>query len=204
MKRSMQCVLSIIFSTLPANNCKAENFNIILKSKWCNLDGNCTKATDFGGKWILVGSITFIRRCKNPICIETMNLHWNGEMIDNLVASLYKKNQDKENFLPIEENLICDGIWNKNKQKLIFNFDEKKSLEPTTTFYLVLTVPESIEPLLKKGSFCLEEQCLPKPFKECAQKEKLSLAINEVAPKISLNHKIHQLPRLSQKNSLSS
>jgi len=194
MKRYVQCVLSIIFSTLPTQNCKAENFNIILKSKWCNLDENCSKATDFGGKWILVGSIKFIRRCKDPVCIETINLHWNGQTIDNLVASLYKKNLDKETFLPIEENLICDGIWNKNKQTLVFNFDEKENLGPTTIFYLVLTVPESIEPILKKGSFCLEEQCLPKPFKQCAQNEKLSLAINEITPKSAQTTKINDYP----------
>ena len=191
MKRRIQCILSIIASILPAQSCKAENFNIILKSKWCDLDENCSKATDFGGKWILVGSITFKKRCKNPICIETINLHWNGEPLDNLIASLYKKNLDKENFLPIEENLICDGMWNKNKQTLVLNFDEKENLAPTTVFYLVLTVPESIEPILKKGSFCLEEQCLPKPFKQCAQNEKLSLAINETSPKEPQSNKIH-------------
>ena len=191
MKRYIQCILSIIASTLPIQVCKAESFNIILKSKWCDLDGNCTKAAEFGGKWILVGSITFKKRCKDPISMETINLHWNGEMIDNLTASLYRKNLDKELFLPIEENLICDGIWNKKKQTLILNFDEKENLAPTTVFYLVLTVPELIEPILKRGAFYLEEQCLPKPFKQCAQNEKLSLAINEASPKEPQTNKIH-------------
>ena len=189
MKRYMQCVL-IIASTLPIHMSRAEEFNIVLKSKWCDLDGNCTKATQFGGKWMLVGSITFKKRCKDPICIETINLRWNGEKIDNLIASLYKKNFDKEAFLPIEENLVCDGIWNKNKQTLILNFDERENLGPTTVFYLVLTVPEEIEQILKKGSFSLEEQCLPKPFKQCAQQEKLSLAMNDAAPQSRHGHKI--------------
>jgi len=191
MKRYMQCALSIIASSLLIQVCKAEEFNIILKSKWCDLDGNCAKATEFGGKWILVGSITFKKRCKDPICIETINLHWNGEPLNNLIASLYRKNLDKDNFLPIEENLVCDGIWNKNKQTLVLNFDERENLAPTTIFYLVLTVPESIEPILRKGSFSLEEQCLPKAFKQCVQTEKLSLAFNEISPKNSQNHKIH-------------
>ncbi len=178
MKSYAQCILSIVLTILPALSCKAE-CRITLKPKWRDLDGNSTKAAQFGGRWILVGSITF-KRCKDPICIETINLHWNGDHLDNLVASLYKKNLDKELFIPIEENLICDGIWNKSKQTLILNFDEKESLAPTTVFYLVLTVPEEIEPILKKGSFCLEEQCLPKPFKQCAQQEKLSLAFNDI------------------------
>lgn len=184
-------ILSIIASTLLIPIIKAEEFNITLKSKWCDLDGNCTKAADFGGKWILVGSITFKKRCKDPVCIQTINLHWNGEKLDNLMASLYKKNPDRETFLPIEENLICDGIWNKNKQTLMLNFDERANLGPTTVFYLVLTVPEPIEEILKKGSFSLEQECLPKPFKQCAQNEKLSLAINEKAPKNPSTHKIN-------------
>ncbi|HLW73358.1 MAG TPA: hypothetical protein VKR54_04900 [Candidatus Babeliales bacterium] len=183
MKSYRHYALSIIASILPIAPCAAEDFNITLKPKWCNLDENCNKAAEFGGKWILVGSITFKKRCKDPICMDTINLHWNGETIDNLIASLYKKNLDKELFLPIEENLICDGLWNKAKQTLVLNFDEKENLGPTTIFYLVLTVPESIESILKKGSFCIEEQCLPKPFKQCAQHEKLSLAINEATQK---------------------
>lgn len=180
MKRYIQCALSIITSILPMQSCKAEEFNISLKPKWCDLDGNCTKATQFGGKWILAGSITFKKRCKDPICIETINLHWNGDPLDNLIASLYRKNLEKELFLPIEDNLVCDGAWNKTKQMLVLNFNEKENLAPTTVFYLVLTVPETIEPILKQGSFCLDGQCLPKPFKQCAQQEKLSLALNEV------------------------
>jgi hypothetical protein len=64
-------------------------------------------------------------------------------------------------------------------------FDEKENLGPTTIFYLVLTVPENIEAILKKGSFCIEEQCLPKPFKHCANQDKLSLAINASPAKSS-------------------
>jgi hypothetical protein len=183
MRRRIQYALAIIISVLPIYVCATEEFNIILKSKWCDLDGNCTKVQEFGGKWVLVGSITFKKRCKDPICIETISLHWNGEPLDNLLASLYKKNLEKDAFLPIEENLICDGIWNKNKQTLILNFDEKENLAPTTIFYLVLTVPESIEPILKNGFFSLEEHYLPKPFKQCAQTEKLSLAINVTSAK---------------------
>lgn len=178
MKSYTQWILSIILSLSPAMLCKAE-CSITLKPKWRDLDGNSTKAAQFGGKWILVGSITF-KRCKDPIFIETINLHWNGEPLDNLIASLYRKNLDKELFMPIEENLVCDGIWSKNKQTLILNFDEKENLAPTTVFYLVLTVPEDIEPILTMGSFSLEDQCLPKPFKQCAQQEKLSLAFNDM------------------------
>jgi hypothetical protein len=179
MKRFIYLIVPILLS---ASVHAAENFDITLKSKWCDLDGNCSKETDFGGKWILVGSITFKKRSKDPVSIENIRLLWKGDTIDHLTGSLYKKDLDKD-FLPIEENLICDSEWNKAKQTLVLNFDEKENLGPTTVFYLVLTVPGSIEPLLKKGSFCIEEQCLPKPFKHCAQHEKLSLAINDTPTK---------------------
>ena len=158
-----------------------EKCTIILASQWCDLDGNCKKAVQFDGKWMLVGSITFKKKLKDPISIDTLNLRWDGDHLDNLIASLYKKNISKD-FLPIEDNLICDGLWNKKKQTLILNFDEKETLDPTTIFYLVLTIPETIEPLIKKGSFRLEEECLPQQFKHCAQNEKLSLAINDTQP----------------------
>jgi hypothetical protein len=179
-------LLLFLVSILAMSTCSAEQFNIILKSKWCNLDNNCANETEFGGKWILVGSITFKKRCKDPIYMDTITLHWNGDNIDHLIASLYKKNRDKELFLPIEENVICDGIWNPTKQNLILHFDEKENLAPTTIFYLVLTVPEELETILKNGSFSLEEHCLPKPFKQCVQQEKLSLAINKPSSKQKL------------------
>ena len=62
-----------------------------------------------------------------------------GENIENLISSLYKKVPNKE-FLPIEDNLICDGIWNKKTQTIILPFEEKETLGPSTKFYLVLTI----------------------------------------------------------------
>src|SRR5579872_1259450 len=180
MKLYTKLFLSLALILIHQPITTVEDFDICIKSKWCDLDGKCIKSDDFGGKWILVGSIKFKKRCKSPVCLENITLHWNGEHLDNLVGSLYKKDLDKD-FLPIEDNLICDGLWNKKKQQLIFIFDEKENLGPTTIFYLVLTVPEGIESILKKGSFCIEEQCLPKPFKQCAQQEKLSLVLNEVS-----------------------
>jgi hypothetical protein len=176
MKHPLFLTIFIVASAVLTTH-TTEECSIILTSKWCDLDGNCKKAIQFEGKWMLVGSITFKKKAKDPIYIDTISLHWNGEQLDNLIASLYKKNISKD-FLPIEDNLICDGIWNKKKQTLILNFDEKETLDPTTIFYLVLTIPETVEQLLKTGSFQIEEESLPQPFKHCAQSEKLSLAIN--------------------------
>lgn len=139
---------------------------------------------DFGGKWVLVGSITFKKKSKEQLFIDTLSLSWKGQHIDHLVASLYKKNLSRD-FLPIEDNLICDGVWNKTKQSLIFNFDEKETLNPTTIFYLVLTIPHTLEPILKNGAFVLEEHNLPKPFKQNSQTMHLSLEIHDASVQAS-------------------
>lgn len=170
-------IIPFFCSILSIMSYPAEHFDIILKSKWRNLDDNAYSIIDFGGKWILVGSITFKKKSKEPLFIDTINLHWNGELIDSVVGSLYKKNLSKE-FLPIDDNLICDATWNKTKQTLIFNFEEKETLTPTTTFYVVLTIPDDLEKKLKNGYFLLEEQSLPKPFKQATQAANLSLTIN--------------------------
>src|SRR5271169_2712796 len=104
MKHYIKILLSIALSSAYLPTHTVEDFDITIKSKWCDLDGNCTNSADFGGKWILVGSFTFKKRSKDPLYIENITLHWNGESLDNLVSSLYKKTLDKD-FLPIEDNL---------------------------------------------------------------------------------------------------
>ncbi len=175
-----------IFTSIFVSTYALQNFDVTLKSKWQELDNNCERCTNFGGNWVIVGSIAFEKRAKDPITVETIHLHWCGDHLDNLIASLYRKIPGKD-FLAIEHNLVCDGIWNEKKQTLIFDFDEKANLGPTTVFYLVLTVPESIESLLKKGYFCLENNCLPRPFRQSMQNEKLFLAINDTPTKQSIH-----------------
>jgi len=178
MKHFVHTIALLITSCLFTSLCATNTFDIILKSKWQELGCQGSKCADFGGKWILIGSITFKKRFKEPIAIDEINLRWHGEKIDNLIASLYRKTLSKE-FLAIEDNLVCDGMWNPKTQTLILDFDEEEKLAPTTVFYLVLTIPESIEQILKKGHFCLENNCLPHPFKQCVQQEKLILAVND-------------------------
>lgn len=184
--KCLTCSTFIILFTGSLSN-TLEDFSILLESKWQNLEHNQEKNKAFGGKWILIGSIIFEKKSEEVISINKINLQWNGDNIENLIGSLYKKHPEK-NFIPIQDNLVCDGIWNKTKQLLMLKFDNKLSLGPTTTFYLVLTIPEHIEPVLKKGSFCLEEHCLPDPFKHCAHKRQLSIAINEKANPSPLAH----------------
>lgn len=184
MKHLIRILFPIIISAIASTTYCLENFDICLKSKWQELDNNCDRCTNFGGKWVVVGSITFKKRSKEPIAIEAINLHWHGERLDQLIGSLYRKIPGKD-FLALESNLVCDGVWNERKQTLMLDFDEKQNLGPTTVFYLVLTMPSSIEPILKNGYFCLENDCLPRPFKHSTHNEKLFLAINDAPVKRS-------------------
>jgi len=167
-----------IWAHLCAND--FEDFNVILTAHWQDLESNAQKAEQFGGKWILAGSITFKKKAKDTVHLNRIYLQWEGESIENLVASLYKTETDKP-FLPIQENLICDGLWNKAQQTLMLNFDKKETLGFTNTFNLVLTVPEKLEDTLKKGSFDLLPTYLPEPFKVATRKRSLSLTFNEHA-----------------------
>lgn len=154
-----------------------DDFAIIIESKWQDLEHEPAKAAEFGGKLILVGSITVKKHSKEQVALSRIYLRWKGQPIDNLVGSLYKKESDKE-FHPIEEYLVCDGIWNKTKQRLLFEFDEKQTLGALNIFYVVLTVPADLEATLKSGKFEIEHSCLPELMQECTKNQELALAID--------------------------
>lgn len=170
-----------------------DDFQVILEPMWENLQQSPRMAKEFGGKWMLVGSITFKKKSKEDVRLENMYLKWNGARINNLTASLYRKTPDKK-FLPIEENLVCDSCWNRKAQTLVLNFNKKQRLGAVDVFYLVLTVPRSIEKKLKNGHFTIQEQCLPDPFKACARRDELTLAVHIPEPSLLPNtHTLHSV-----------
>jgi len=163
-----------------------KNFYITLDPIWKDLEHDPQKSKHFGGKLILAGKLTFKKKeSVEPIYLNHLELIWHGKKIDTLVGALYKKNLDpnKKDFIPIEDYLVCDGIWNKNKQALILNFDQKYTLGPINTFYLVLTVPESLDAILHNGSFCLEKQCLPYRLKQSLESDSLALEFKKTIKK---------------------
>lgn len=171
-------VLGITLSTFAlVEKGKTDDFSIIIDSKWQDLEREPAKAKEFGGKLILVGSITLKKRSKEHVALSKIYLRWEGAPIENLVGSLYKKELDKD-FHPIEEYLVCDGVWNKNKQRLLLEFDEKQTLGPTNIFYVVLTVPEELEKILKTGRFEIEHSCLPELLQKCTINQELALSID--------------------------
>lgn len=148
--------------------------------EWQNLD-DPKKATDFGGKWILAGKFVIKKRSKDLVAIKELDLAWRGKKIDRLNASLFKKEQGHD-FLPLEENLICDGQWNRTKQILQMKFCRKEYLQPTTIYCLVLTVPQELEKALRTGHFELVPDKLPRQLQPAAQKKSLKISMLAYTP----------------------
>lgn len=160
----------------------AETFQLILEPRWDDLEQNSQREKQFGSKLILIGKIIFKKKTKDDIKLSKIFLQWHGHFIDFLSGSLYKKEPDKE-FMPIENHVICDSMWNKEQQSLILNFNQAQKLGVHSEFYLVLSVPQSLEALLKAGHFSIEEKYLPEPLQDASKKDELIIALSDTSPK---------------------
>lgn len=170
--RTITALLTIGWS-LCASDC-----SIKIQPQWQSLERANTKADTFGGKWILIGTITFRKTCRDAVKIDRLALEWHGPKLSQLVGSLYKKIPSKD-FAPIDENFLSDGSWNTATQQLFFDFPERsQTLGPLSIFYIVLTVPDAVEPLLKQGSFTIIRQQLPLLFEQAMAAAPLDLALN--------------------------
>lgn len=152
---------------------------IKVEPKWQDLEHNQQHTDLFGGKWILAGSIIFKKKSNETIHISKLLFRWRGDKIENLLGSLYKKNIDKK-FLAIEEHHISDSYWNRKKQTLIFNFKKPVSLGARNEFYLVLTVPNQLEQIIKEGNFIVELSGLPMPLRSVIRQQSLSFAFSNI------------------------
>lgn len=149
---------------------------IIIEPHWEDLEKTKDRSEQFGGKWILAGTITFKKKCNSHENLEELTLQWHGSHLDNLQGSLFIV-KNPGTFKPINENHVADGKWSKERQVLELSFNRPLSLQSSTILNLVLTIPESQEPLLK-GHFTIAPQCLPVPFQEAASKDPLSINID--------------------------
>ena len=156
---------------------KQEPFKVIVQAQWKNLDSNPQRIKRFGGKWILAGSITFKKRSPEMVFLDEIQLTWKGKKINQLTGSLYEKN-NMSLFLPIEKYLVCDSIWKQSTQQLFLRFNRPLTLGAVNTFYLVLTVPEELETVLKSGQFSIEQNGLPLPYRDYVKEHELSLTLN--------------------------
>lgn len=191
-------LIYIIFLKSPELHSYLKNSacEVTINPEWKNLD-DYEKAEKFGGKWMLAGKITIKKRTKDTVVLHELDLAWEGsEKITHLDASLYRQMPNQE-LIPIEETLICDGHWNKQKQLLQLKFDHKEYLNTQSIFCLVLTVSKTLEPILKKGSFKIITENLPQQLKPAAQKKDLRISFLTAYNKTSRKNKRLNNTRLS-------
>lgn len=103
-----------------------------------------------------ISFITF--KSKQAFNLKRINLKWIGNFIntDKISASLYqKKENNNEPIIPIEENLVGDGKWNKKKQEIVFDLNEK--LVALNKYYLVLSFPKNFKTKFRNGEFVLKD-----------------------------------------------
>ena len=105
-------------------------------------------------KCVWVSSITF--KSKKALKLTLIKLRWRGDRVNKLFASLFHKRDNELTVVPIEENLVSDGIWDKKKQEITFNLDEK--IVAVNKYYLVINFPYNCERALKEGFFVVSEK----------------------------------------------
>ncbi len=103
---------------------------------------------------VWTGMITL--KSTQPINLQELHLQWRGEKIARLQASLYQKKETDNLLIPIQENLVCDGLWNARKQMLTFHLDKK--IVAVNKYYLFLNFAENDAYKVKHGAFIIPEK----------------------------------------------
>jgi len=178
MKTAVHISLAILVNCtiIQSKSAQTNDCTISIESQWEDLENNKEKSQKFGGKWILAGTITFKKKCNKQVTLQEIRLQWHGKHLELLTGSLFI-HKDTGPFKPVPDNHIADSKWSKTTQTLLLKFNHPISLHTTTTFHLVLTVPEDQEQLLK-GNFTIEPAYLPEPFQEAIQKDPLSISLD--------------------------
>lgn len=133
--------------------CNQELFSLSTTSTWCEYSHHNQHISLCKEKWAWASSLTL--KSTHPIRLMTLTLHWNGPTIQNLSAGLYHKKEYEHSVIPIQKNLVCDGTWDAETQKLVFKLDEK--IVAVNKYHLLLSFPKHVEAHLKNGKFLIAE-----------------------------------------------
>ncbi|OQA35756.1 MAG: hypothetical protein BWY54_00446 [Candidatus Dependentiae bacterium ADurb.Bin331] len=147
-----------------------------LTPEWKNLESNRVLRERYGSTWILACTIEIKKiTTHQSLFLEKLLLSWRGTPLEHLTASLYKKPIDRD-FMPLQENLICESCWHEKAQQIIFKLNQPFALETHTILCLVLTVPQTMVPSLEKGYFEVERSSLPLLIQQSLPSNPLTLA----------------------------
>ena len=150
---TFMCAMSHVHGIDPSLN---DLFSLSSTTTWKEFKLTPTSKNFKSEKWVWTELITL--KSKQALKLKELRIQWIGKKIKQLSASLYLKRKEGEVLIPIEENLVCDGFWDRKKQQIIFPMNEK--IIATNSYYLVLSFQRNIESLLKKGKFVLYKQNL--------------------------------------------
>lgn len=180
----MKKLITLTFLTL-CFNIHSANYQLAIKPSWQILNERTQITDQLGGNWVLVGILTFKKKAKENIFLDQLEIQWKGESIASLPSTLYKKQADKP-FLPLQDYVICDGIWNSARQEILFKLEKPYQLNGSTCFYLVFTIPDHLEPAIRKGSFTIKHTTLPEALKTCLETKRCSLSFETVPMQLTL------------------
>ncbi len=109
--------------------------------------------SDIKEKWVWPCSLTI--KSKRPRYLTLVVLQWVGGKIPSLTAGLYQKKERESVPKPIQENWICDGVWDEATQQLTFKLNEK--VVAVNKYHLIISFPHTVERSIKKGSFSVAQ-----------------------------------------------
>ena len=147
------CLLVIKFlsNTIFCVQIPAAFFSLHSTATWREYSLKSPKIHFLKEKWAWAYSL--VLKSKNPVKLTTITLQWKGNYIEQLSASLYVKKERDRVVIPIQKNLVCDGIWEQKKQQLSFNINDK--IIAVNKYHLLLSFPKNTEKILKKGIFVI-------------------------------------------------
>ncbi len=185
---SFIALITDAITALPIHHTKDKEYHLDVTGIWKDLDDTSkTSIHDFGGRWVLAGTFIFRNKSGDPVPLQELSLAWKGsQIIQNLSGSLFKKEPNKD-FLPLEEMLVSEGHWNREKQTLHFKFKHQEYIGIKTIFFLVLTIPKSLEQALEDGYFTVITDNLPRQLKKAIQKNIPTLSLHPGNLKIPLS-----------------
>ena len=149
----MLALLSYCGALASPNALKDRLFSLTTTSTWREF--STTSATPAHSikkdTWVLVGKINL--KSKDSLLLDELKARWlGGNLGAHVVASLYsKKSRQAQLPIPIEENLICDGVWHPATKEFVFPVQKK--LVASDIYYLMINIDKRHEKLLRTGRF---------------------------------------------------
>jgi hypothetical protein len=136
-----------------SNALKARLFSLTTTSTWREFRATSAMQAHSIKKdtWVLVGEIKL--KSKDSLLLNELKARWSGGNLGpHVAASLYsKKSRLTQLPIPIEENLICDGVWHPATKEFVFLVQKK--LVASDIYYLMINIDKKYEKLLRTGQF---------------------------------------------------